>query len=77
MKAIKDSVHDHITLDPVAADLVDTPAFQRLRHIKQLSTVRLVYPSASHTRFEHSLGVYHLADRALSHLAVDDDAAAH
>ncbi|WP_435128847.1 HD domain-containing protein [Halobaculum sp. D14] len=73
MKAIKDSVHDYITLDPVAVDLLDTRAFQRLRHIKQLSTVRLVYPSASHTRFEHSLGVYHLASRALQHLGVDPD----
>ena len=51
MNAIKDSVHDWIPLGPVAADLVDAPAVQRLRHIKQLSTVRLVYPSASHTRF--------------------------
>ncbi|MFC7068352.1 HD domain-containing protein [Halobaculum lipolyticum] len=77
MKAIKDSVHDYITLDPVAADLLDTRTLQRLRHIKQLSTVRLVYPSASHTRFEHSLGVYHLASRALAHLGVDGDRARH
>ncbi|KAB1193570.1 HD domain-containing protein [Haloferax sp. MBLA0076] len=77
MTAVKDSVHDYISLDPVAAELVDTPEFQRLRHIKQLSTVRLVYPSASHTRFEHSLGVYHLASRALSHLGIDGDRAAH
>ncbi len=77
MHAIKDSVHDHISLDPVASALLDTPAMQRLRHIKQLSTVRLVYPSASHSRFEHSLGVYHLADRTLSHLGVEGAAAAH
>ncbi|ESP87142.1 HD domain-containing protein [Candidatus Halobonum tyrrellensis] len=77
MKAIKDSVHDYITLDDAAADLLDTRAVQRLRHVKQLSTVRLVYPSASHTRFEHSLGVYHLADRALAHLGVDGDRARH
>jgi HD superfamily phosphohydrolase len=77
MTPIKDSVHDHITLDPVAADLLDTPAVQRLRHVKQLSTVRLVFPSANHTRFEHSLGVYHLACRALSGLDVDEETAAH
>ncbi|WP_396611965.1 HD domain-containing protein [Haloferax sp. S1W] len=77
MTVVKDSVHDYISLDPVAADLVDTPEFQRLRHIKQLSTVRLVYPSASHTRFEHSLGVYHLASRALSHLGIEGEEAAH
>ncbi|WP_435193804.1 HD domain-containing protein [Natronomonas sp. EA1] len=77
MNAIKDSVHDYIALGSVAAALIDTPAFQRLRHIKQLSTVRLVYPSASHTRFEHSLGVYHLADRALDHLAVGEMDADH
>jgi HD superfamily phosphohydrolase len=77
MTPIKDSVHDHITLGPVAADLLDTPTVQRLRHVKQLSTVRLVFPSANHTRLEHSLGVYHLATEALSHLAVDEDTAAH
>ncbi|EMA67248.1 HD domain-containing protein [Halorubrum distributum] len=77
MKAIKDSVHGHVRLGEVAAELVDTPAFQRLRHIKQLSTVRLVYPSANHTRFEHSLGVYHLARSAIEGLGADDDTAAH
>jgi HD superfamily phosphohydrolase len=70
MRAIKDSVHDYIEVDGVAEALLDTPAVQRLRHIKQLSTIRLVYPSANHTRFEHSLGVFHLADRALAHLDV-------
>jgi HD superfamily phosphohydrolase len=77
MKAIKDSVHGHVRLGDVAAELVDTPAFQRLRHVKQLSTVRLVYPSANHTRFEHSLGVYHLARSAIDGLGVDADTAAH
>jgi len=75
MKAIKDSVHDHIPVCDLAADLLDAPALQRLRHVKQLSTVRLVYPSANHTRFEHSLGVYHLARRALDSLGVDDERA--
>ena len=70
MVTIKDSVHDHIAVDGVAAALLDTPEVQRLRRIKQLGTVGLVYPSANHTRFEHSLGVYHLADRALSELSI-------
>ncbi|MFB6252332.1 MAG: HD domain-containing protein [Halobellus sp.] len=71
MATIKDSVHDHIEVEGVAAALLDTEPVQRLRHIKQLGTVQLVYPSANHTRFEHSLGVYHLADRALGHLSID------
>ncbi|MDJ1434413.1 HD domain-containing protein [Halostagnicola sp. A-GB9-2] len=71
MKVIKDSVHDHIQIDGVARDLIDTPPLQRLRRIKQLGTVSLVYPSANHTRFEHSLGVYHLACNALEHLGVE------
>jgi hypothetical protein len=75
MPTIKDSVHDHIQVDGVAADLLDTPPVQRLRRVSQLGTVKLVYPSANHTRFEHSLGVYHLADRALSHLGVGGTAA--
>ena len=70
MITVKDTVHDHIEIDGVAAELIDTPAVQRLRHVKQLGTVRFVYPSANHTRFEHSLGVYHLASRALDHLGI-------
>ncbi|MFB6200589.1 MAG: HD domain-containing protein [Halorhabdus sp.] len=70
MKTIKDSVHDYIEVEGVALSLLDTPAVQRLRHVSQLGTVTLVYPSANHTRFEHSLGVYHLADQALDHLGI-------
>ena len=71
MKRIKDSVHDHIPISGVARDLLDTPELQRLRRIRQLGTVSLVYPSANHTRFEHSLGVYHLACEALDSLGVE------
>ena len=75
MATIKDSVHDHIEISGVAEALLDTPTVQRLRHISQLGTVQLVYPSANHTRFEHSLGVYHLADRALAELGIEGRAA--
>ena len=71
MVTVKDTVHDHIEVDGVAEALLDTPAIQRLRHIKQLGTVQLVYPAGTHTRFEHSLGVYHLARQALSHLGIE------
>ena len=71
MKIVKDSVHDHIEVSGVALDLLDTPAVQRLRGIRQLGTVSLVYPSANHTRFEHSLGVYHLACEALEGFGVE------
>jgi HD superfamily phosphohydrolase len=71
MVTIKDSVHDHIAVEGIAADLLDTPAVQRLRRIRQLGTVGLVYPSANHTRFEHSLGVYHLARAALDRLGIE------
>ncbi|WP_248896966.1 HD domain-containing protein [Haloplanus halobius] len=70
MATIKDSVHDHIEVTGVAEALLDTPAMQRLRRVRQLGTVSLVYPSANHTRFEHSLGVYHLASETLDHLGV-------
>jgi HD superfamily phosphohydrolase len=71
MTTIKDSVHDHIAIEGVAAELLETPPMQRLRRVAQLGTVTMVYPSANHTRFEHSLGVYHLADRALTHLGIE------
>jgi len=71
MTTVKDSVHDHIEVVGVARELLDTPPIQRLRRITQLGTATLVYPSANHTRFEHSLGVYHLADEALGHLGIE------
>ena len=77
MKTIKDSVHDHITIDGLALDLLDTSPVQRLRHIKQLGTVSLVYPSANHTRFEHSIGVYHLACEVTNHLEIPSEIANH
>ena len=60
MKVIRDPIHDHIELDELALSLVDTSVVQRLRRIRQLGFSNLVYPGANHTRFEHSLGVYHL-----------------
>ncbi|PSQ03092.1 phosphohydrolase [Halobacteriales archaeon QS_5_68_33] len=71
MTTIKDSVHDHIEVEGVTAALLDTPPVQRLRRVSQLGTVTYVYPSANHTRFEHSIGVAHLADRALDHLGIE------
>ncbi len=60
MKVIRDPIHDYIELDELALALIDTPQVQRLRRIRQLGFSNLVYPGANHTRFEHSLGVYHL-----------------
>ncbi|WP_048075535.1 HD domain-containing protein [Haloquadratum walsbyi] len=71
MTTIKDGVHDHIEIQGITAELLDTPLIQRLRRVTQLGTVHLVYPAASHTRFEHSIGVYYLMNRALSHLGLD------
>ncbi len=62
-KLVRDAVHGDIELEPLEIELVDTPEFQRLRGIKQLGTACLVYPSATHTRFEHSLGTSWMARR--------------
>lgn len=67
-KIIRDPLWNTIRLDPVAVRIVDTPAFQRLRYIRQLGLAHLVYPGATHTRFDHALGVYHLAVTAVRHL---------
>jgi HD superfamily phosphohydrolase len=56
-------VHGFIGLTQLEREIVDHPAFQRLRRVKQLAWTDYVYPGASHTRFEHSLGVMHLASR--------------
>jgi uncharacterized protein len=64
-KLIRDPLWDTIRLDPTAVRIVDTADFQRLRYIRQLGLAHLVYPGATHTRFDHALGVYHLTKTAL------------
>ena len=61
---ITDPIHDFIRLNKTEQQIIDTPVFQRLRRIKQLSGAHLTYPGAQHTRFEHSLGVMHIASMA-------------
>lgn len=65
---VRDPIWNTIRMDPVAVAIMDTPAFQRLRYIRQLGFAHLVYPGATHTRFDHALGVYHLAVRAIQAL---------
>ena len=50
-----------VPLTPRVRRIIDSVAFRRLSQVSQLGFVRLVYPGATHTRFEHSLGVYRLA----------------
>ena len=58
---IIDPIHDFIRAYGTEITIIDNPIFQRLRRIRQLSGAHLVYPGAQHTRFEHSLGVMHIA----------------
>lgn len=61
---ITDPIHRYIRFTELEREIIDTPVFQRLRKIRQLAGAHLVYPSAQHTRFEHSLGTMHLAGLA-------------
>lgn len=62
-KFFNDPVHSQIMLDALCIRIVDTPEFTRLANLKQLGTCNYVFRGATHTRFEHSLGVAHLAER--------------
>ncbi|HET7322206.1 MAG TPA: HD domain-containing protein [Longimicrobiaceae bacterium] len=68
-EVVRDPLWNTIRLDATAVRVIDTPEFQRLRHVRQLGLAYLVYPGATHTRFDHALGVHHLARRALAILA--------
>lgn len=61
---IVDPIHDFIRIHETEIKVIDTAVFQRLRRIRQLAGAHLVYPSAQHSRFEHSLGVMHIAGQA-------------
>jgi len=58
---VRDPIHGMIDLSADEWRAVDTPVFQRLRSVRQLAMTYLVYPGALHTRFEHSIGVRHVA----------------
>ena len=66
---ITDPIHDFIRLNSTEQKIIDTSVFQRLRRIKQLSGAHFTYPGAQHTRFEHSLGVMHIAGMAANSLS--------
>ena len=65
---IHDPIHGTVTITPIMKMIIDTPEFQRLRDLKQLGASYFVFPSATHTRFEHSIGVSHLAGNLMETL---------
>ena len=67
-KEIYDPIHGFISISPLLQLFIDTPEFQRLRDLKQLGATYFVYPSATHSRFEHSIGVCYLAGSLLQNL---------
>ena len=70
---IKDEIYGMIEFDELERKIIDSPDFQRLRRIKQMSFTNLVYPGANHTRFEHSLGTAHLSSVIANRLGLDED----
>lgn len=68
-KIVLDRVYEHVTLPQIVFDVIDTPEFQRLRGLKQLGFTSWLYPGATHTRFEHSIGVAHLANLMVKKIA--------
>jgi len=72
---LRDPVWNNIRVDELTLSLVDTEVFQRLRYVRQLGWTYLVYPGATHSRFEHALGTHHLSRRTLALLYEAEDAA--
>jgi hypothetical protein len=67
-KTFGDCVHGQIYVHPLLISIIDTRQFQRLRNLKQLGILDLVYPSATHNRFTHCIGTSHVAGELVLHL---------
>ena len=67
MKHFRDSIWGEIILSNLAVSIIDTRHFQHLHHIRQTGAAYKVFPSANTTRFEHSIGVYHIT-KMIEHL---------
>ena len=63
LKSVRCNIHGTIDLEPLLVAVMDTHIFQRLKRLRQLGCADHVYPTATHSRFEHSIGVAHLAGR--------------
>lgn len=70
--SVRDPIYGMIDLNALEWEIVNSPPFQRLRRIKQLAWTDYVYPGAMHTRFEHSLGVCHVATRLFESIQSKD-----
>ncbi|KAK7696470.1 hypothetical protein QCA50_001127 [Cerrena zonata] len=68
IRRFRDVIYDYMPFGHAVCAVIDTKQFQRLRHIKQLGTSYYVWPGAGHNRFEHCLGVAHLAQTLVKHL---------
>jgi HD superfamily phosphohydrolases len=76
LEILRDPVWNNIRVDELTLQLIDTEVFQRLRYVRQLGWTYLVYPGATHSRFEHALGTHHLSRRTLALLCEAEDAKA-
>jgi hypothetical protein len=72
-KIINDAIHGSFRVDGVRKELLQTPEFNKLSHIKQLGLAHLVFPGAHHTRFEHSLGVSHVGGMMADSVGLDEE----
>lgn len=72
-KFIRDSVYGDISINKLETEVMDHPQFQRLRRIKQLGLINLIFPGANHSRFEHSVGTMYLASKLANELYLDQD----
>jgi HD superfamily phosphohydrolase len=76
MPTLRDPLWNNIRVDGPYLRLLDAPVFQRLRYVRQLGLAHLVYPGATHSRFEHALGAFHLAVETVRVLRVSEAGAA-
>ncbi len=72
-KAIQDPVHGAILLEPWELDIISTYEMLRLQYVRQLGPAHLVYPGATHTRFEHCIGTNFLAQKSIRVVNYCDD----
>jgi HD superfamily phosphohydrolase len=74
IRQYNDEVHGPIVLDNYVWEFVETPQFQRLRNLKQLGNCHFTFSNATHSRYEHSIGVAYLSNKFYNHLCEDDGA---